>query len=308
MPLGASNPFSERPPPVCGSVAAIEQLVGCHPGCGVCLYLGDRSPRDWADSLSVRYVNRLLGSLIYVPVNVAAGDREGLREVYRYARAEPRVVAINHAQPHKSSPELRSLVGSSDRVDFVAREGGSFRGYDLNGPAFLGWLLTEMPSLDRAAVVLLGVGGAGEAIARAVAARGPAELVLVDPADRSELAASLAETVPTRYAAAPPQDTAAPQRAVVLVNAAGDAGSDAALGSLAAWQADDRLFADLRVSPPRELLAEARRLGWRAHSGEGMNLHNDHRMLEKLAALAGEKPPTFAALARAAGEIAPVRA
>ena len=49
-------------------------------------------------------MNQIDDRFIYLPVNIKKGDFDSIREVYRIAEKEERIIAINQIQPHKSNP------------------------------------------------------------------------------------------------------------------------------------------------------------------------------------------------------------
>lgn len=144
-------------------------------------------------STSSMHMNWLWSNLLYVPVNIKNNDQDELLRVYETAASFGNVVFLNHTIPHKSNPVMRGLFGDV-RGDYLARSGETFHIADGNGKAFV-QMARELAGgeLDFAevAVVIVGVGGAGELSARAIIREQPKRLILVDIKDKSILGKEL---------------------------------------------------------------------------------------------------------------------
>ncbi len=295
------RPYATSRIPVAHGLQGLLALMAVNPEFAVCPYVAGKTDQQWEHSTSRVYLNQVLDRLIYVPVSIAADDLSGLSELARWARQEPRVVAINITHPHKNHPAWRQALADPttpvSEIDTLIRDAsGWLRPYSLNAAAFLGWYHTQMGSFAGANVVLVGVGGVGEPLARLVARQEPAELVLVDPQDKSALARELGACWLPSVREVPALLSAG--HSLVVLNASGkDGGSDdTGLAHLLAThhQAVPRTFVDLRPQLQVPLVDHAAAHGWSAWTGHGMNAHNDYELLTAMAACLGQQPPSFA--------------
>jgi shikimate dehydrogenase len=198
--LQALQPFvKNRLPTPLSPRARLCGLVGDHPSSY------SRSPSIWNAAF------RELGlDALYVPFDVAAAD---LAPFVGAARAEPSFLGMNVTVPHKQAivPLLDELDAGAERlgaVNTVVRtEGGRLLGANTDGEGAVasltrGWIGQPEPflgSLDRRSVLLIGAGGAGAAVAFALAeAIGPHGRLFV--ANRTpETALALGEAVAARF-------------------------------------------------------------------------------------------------------------
>lgn len=277
-------PFAETPIPVTDGPKGFSEFAAGYPGFRFCPYLADKDADGWRRSTSRVYMNQVLPGFLYVPVNIGKADSDAVREFFALVRDLPSVPAVNITQPHKSSAVLRELVGIEGHIDTLIRgDDGALAPYDLNSAAFMAWYTAEIGPVTGRSVIVLGVGGVGEPIAKKLAAERPADLLLVDVADRSGLAARLA----ARYESSLRSVLdGGPPSPVTVVNAAGKEGAadGAELWRLIGTTPADGVFVDLRPQLTIDIVDEARRHGWNAHTGHGMNAHNDHVLLQGIAA------------------------
>ena len=248
-------------------------------------------------------MNRVLPRFLYAPVNIGRDDTGTLREFLELVRDLHTVAAVNITQPHKSSAVLRDLFtpdgGEDTNIDTLIRgSDGTLTPLDLNSTAFLTWYADEVGPIAGRSVIVLGVGGVGEPIAKKIAAEGPANLVLVDIVDRAGLAARLGARYESSLRGI--LDKGLPAASTV-VNAAGKEGAadGADLWRLIERAPADAVFVDLRPQLVIDIVDEARRRGWNAHSGHGMNARNDHVLLHGIAArVPGAEVPDFGTFQR----------
>lgn len=177
--------------------------------------------------------------------------------------------AVRHL--HALHPDAR-ILGSVNTVVFGPD--GRAVGHNTDAPAFAAVVERELADEPRGRVLLLGAGGAGVAVARALLLCGTRELFVHDlePARIADLAARLAPHHPEARirAAGDPRELRGRLDGLVNATPVGMAGHpglpvDPALLDGLRWVADIVYF-------PREtaLLSEARRRGCRTLDGSGM--------------------------------------
>lgn len=303
----ASNleyPFLHDKIPVAEGVEGFKTFIDRYPNFIFCPYVAEKDAESWNKSTSRVYMNQVLPNFLYVPVNVPKGGLDSLRAFFEFVQDRTDIPAVNITQPHKSSSVLRELylgdANSDANVDTLIRdEKGKLEPYDLNSTAFVEWYEEEVGPFQDKAVVLVGVGGVGEPIAKKIAAKKPQSLLLVDVADKSAFAHQLAgaSQVNVAFDSSLRQaiETGLPA-GVVLINAAGKEGAtnESELWSLVDKGAKGGVFVDIRPHLDIEIVEEAKRHGWNAHTGHGMNARNDYVLLQGIAALIpGATPLSF---------------
>jgi shikimate 5-dehydrogenase len=165
----------------------------------------------------------------------------------------------------------------------IRNDHGQLELYDLNAPAFVSWYNDEVGSFASKSVVLVGVRGVGEPIAKRIAAKHPCKLILVDPVDKSVLAESLQEQSATEYHQSLGElgNLELPEDAIVI-NAAGKEGATDESGLvqfLESKAGQSKVFVDIRPRLDIAVVERAKELGWQAHTGLGMNARNDHALV-----------------------------
>lgn len=170
--------------------------------------------------------------------------------------------------------------------------------YDLNSTAFVEWYKDEVGSFQDKPVILVGIGGVGEPIAKKIAAEKPSNLLLVDVTDKSDFAVNLGNVfhVPTTFTSSLRNviNSGLSENAIVI-NAAGKEG---AANESELWKLIQKdsvgTFVDIRPHLDIEIVEEAKRHGWDAHTGHGMNARNDYVLLQGIARqIPGAIPPSF---------------
>jgi shikimate 5-dehydrogenase len=162
------------------------------------------------------------------------------------------------------------------------------------------WYLDEAGSFADKTVVLVGVGGVGEPMAKAIAKQTPAELILVDPNDKNYLVDQSREKVinSSYYSSVSELPEINASGNVVLINAAGKEGATDNSGIaalLSKLASSDNVFVDIRPLLEIEVVETAKELGWQAYTGYGMNARNDYVLLNGIGRYAGLTPPSFEA-------------
>ncbi len=280
---------------ICNSLRELGDFLGEQPDKYVCLYLAHKTSADWDRSTSRVYMNQLWQDFLYIPIDIKAGDNEALAELYNLAAHEPRIVAINQTQPHKSNPVVMKLVGGVlPNVDTLVKDkSNNLIALNLNAPSFVSWLETVITDIPKYSYILLGVGGVGEPIARELARYSPLNLILIDRADKQLLLGELIAN--NAYYDSLEKVPILPTR-VVLINAAGKEGTDnmqALTLFLDKYDSSDLIYIDLR---PQLFITEvelAQKRGYTAYTGYGMNARNDYTLVEHIAKLIGQKPPSY---------------
>ena len=181
------------------------------PRSGLCGLVGDhpssysRSPGIWNAAFRELELDAL-----YVPFDVTAGD---LTDFVAAVGREPRFLGMNVTVPHKQAviPLLDALDPSADRLGaantVVRAEDGRLIGANTDGAGAVASLTRTWPgqpepfiaTLERKSVLLIGAGGAGAAVAFALAeAIGPNGRLFV--ANRTpETALALGEAVAAHF-------------------------------------------------------------------------------------------------------------
>ena len=123
---------------------------------------------------------------IAVRIDVRHVDAVDLDGFIREARADAAVHGLLVTMPHKKTiiPHLQAVSAVAQRVASVnaakRTKSGGFVGAQFDGAALVNALHAKHIPLARARVLLLGVGGAGLAIAQAIATHGCRHLTIAD--------------------------------------------------------------------------------------------------------------------------------
>jgi shikimate dehydrogenase len=168
--LSALQPFVQNPLPLKTSLTSwISGLIGDHPS------TYSRSPRIW----NAAYADLGLDA-VYAPFDV---EPAGLAPLMLAIRQEPRFLGTNVTVPYKQAviPLLDRVDGRAlqlDAVNTVVRTpDGELLGFNTDGEGAIGSLTRGwpgqpepfVPSLERKSVLMIGAGGAGSAVAFAIA-------------------------------------------------------------------------------------------------------------------------------------------
>ncbi len=295
-------PFLHNKIPVADGLEGFKSFIEQYPDFTFCPYVAEKDSEAWDKSTSRVYMNQVLPNFLYVPVNIRKGDTETLRAFFDFVKDRDDVPAVNITQPHKSNPVVRELLlgdaDSDENIDTLIRDGeGKLVPYNLNAPAFIDWFNDEVGDFADRQVILIGVGGVGEPIAKGIAAQYPSRLILIDPADKTELAQSLGSQAPSEYYQGLSGSGGGLTDDAIVINAAGKEGASASseLKDLLESQASpDKVFVDIRPHLDIPEVETAKGLGWRAFTGHGMNARNDYVLLQGIAGqIPGSNPPMF---------------
>jgi len=266
---------------VCYAIKEVESFIARHRNSKFILYLAHKDKEDWEKSTSRVYMNQISPQLIYLPVNIEKDDLESLRQIYKISQNNEQIIATNQTQPHKSNAVMKELFRNLTNIPvnidaIIENQKGELSPYDLNGPAFVDWFVDEVDVLTDKFIILIGVGGAGEPIARQIVLNKPSQLLLVDLVDKRYLAKELhSNDTVVRYSRELPSSSMIDKTSLVVINAAGKEG----------------------VERPQLLLPiaeQAKKFGWKAYTGYGMNAINNYAFLCKALKIVGIKPPLFA--------------
>lgn len=275
--------------PIMHSVEAVERYLRTHGDRKAILYLAHKDRAGWDRSTSRVYMNRISPKLVYLPVDITKKDLPSLRDLYALTKRSPQVIAINQTQPHKSNPVVKLLfrhTTSLTNIDTIIKRRGILVPYSLNATAFLSWYANDVGSLRNTDIVIIGVGGTGEPIARQVCSHKPRKLFLIDPIDKQRLAVELSSKIAASYHRTA---TDAVLKKIdgkpVIINASGKEGAESNSSIHKILRSKSKgTFVDLRPQLKLALVESAKKLGWKAYTGFGMNVRNDYTFLKQATA------------------------
>jgi shikimate 5-dehydrogenase len=236
-------------------------------------------------------MNRIWPHFIYLPVNIEKCNFNSLEDFFRVAQEQDQIVAVNIGRPHKSNPILKSMFQNGlnipVNIDALVKDyrNGSLVPHNLNAHSFIKWFKENVGSPEGKAVLLIGVGGAGEAIARAIIATRPQKLILIDPFSKQQLQDELRKEGNVDYYSQLKEITSMRRaKNLIVINAAGkEAAADPNLSQLLQLnKTRDNVFIDLRPQLAVDTVKQAKRLGWNSFSGFGMNVINDYTLLREI--------------------------
>ena len=280
--------------PVCHTIQEIEAFLTEQKDSKFCLYLADKTEDEWEKSTSRVYMNQINKHLVYLPVNIKKDDYQLIEDIYRLSEKTSPIVAINQTQPHKSNPVLKQWAKGKNipkNVDALVKDqNGCLQFFDLNGASFADWFEAEVGDFENKQVVILGVGGVGEPIARKIVERHPKNLQLVDVVSKKNLADELSATYEAKL-----ESVSLYSQNIIFINCAGKEGaSEAGITDFLQKHKDkENIFIDLRPHLNIEIVEIAKNMGWRSYTGFGMNARNDYTLLSKICELIHIKPPAF---------------
>lgn len=275
-------PYKSKLIPVQKGVKEFESFIASFPGFSFCPYVADKTADEWDVSTSRRYMNQVLENFLYIPVNIPNGDNRQIEKLLEMVALDKTVAAINITKPHKSAPVLKKIFLGSDTAEgnidtLIKNNQAELVPYDLNAAAFVGWFTDVVGSFNGRDVVLIGVGGVGEPIAKHIVNGGVASLQLVDPDNKSELALRLNANYVPSVAEADAKSS------LVIINASGKDGVSDDSGITEFLQQSNPsggVFIDIRPQLKLPIVEFASQLGWRAFTGNGMNARNDYELLK----------------------------
>lgn len=292
------NSFSTKKIPICNNVEEVKEFLETHKDSKFCLYLAYKKSEDWDKSTSRVYMNQINDKLVYLPVNIEKDDLKSIEEIYKLSEENQQIVAINQTQPHKSNLVLKKWFANQDipqNVDSLIKDkDGRLQLFDLNGPSFAGWFKDEVSEFENKQVIILGVGGVGEPIARKVIEDKPSKLYLVDKFSKEKLCEELSNKGIAKYFSSLNQ-ISLNKNDIIFINCAGKEGVDdsSAINLLEKFKHKGNLFIDLRPHLHIDIVNKAKELGWNSYTGHGMNARNDYSLLTKICELIDIIPPSF---------------
>jgi len=272
---------------ICYSVEELEKIIDDEKY--YCLYLAHKDNEGWEKSTSRVYMNNLINNFIYQPIDIKKNDFDSLKKIYEFTEEKGNILGINQTQPHKSNPVLKEYFKGSNlptNVDAIIRNTkGELIPYDLNGPSFMSWYKDDVGSFEDKIVIVLGVGGVGEPLVRAIIKESPKKMFLVDPVDKNSLKDELSPQGNVEYFQKIDDINIEDLTDLVLINAAGKEGAeDQESVDIFLNQFKDKkyIFVDLRPHMEIPIVERASKLGWQAYTGHGMNARNDYVLVQKM--------------------------
>lgn len=283
---------------ICYNIEDVRAILNNNPDTKFCLYLAFKTEEEWNKSTSRVYMNQIDKKFIYLPVNIRKNDTQMLESIYRLSEETPQIVAINQTHPHKSNAVLQEWFKGQDipiNVDALVKDkNGKLQLYDLNGPSFTDWFEAEVGNFKNKQIVVLGVGGVGEPIARIISTKQPDHLFLVDLIQKTFLVKELSNLVSVSYASSIDNIPFLSGK-IIFINCTGKEGvsETGIIKFLDANKGNKNIFVDLRPQLNIDIVKEAQQLGWISYTGFGMNSRNDYTLLLKICSLVKIKPPLF---------------
>lgn len=283
---------------VCNNIQEVKDFIKMNKEINICLYLAYKEPIEWEISTSRVYMNKIHKNLVYLPINIKKNDFESLKEIYDLSEQNNQIVAINQTQPHKSNSVLKEWFRNKtipDNVDSLIKDqNNKLTCYDLNGPSFTDWFTEDVSTLKNRSVILFGVGGVGEPIARRIAKEGINSLYLIDINSKDNLAKELSNNTKVTYLEKL-NEICLENDSFIFINCTGKEGGNdnSAVEFLQKYKNMNNIFVDLRPQINIEIVNLAKNLGWDAYTGFGMNARNDYTLLKKISELINIKIPSF---------------
>ena len=284
---------------VCDGIKDLKEFLEKHKNKKICLYLAEKTKEAWDISTSRVYMNQIDDRFIYLPVNIKKGDFDSIREVYKLAENEEQIVAINQTQPHKSNPVQKEWFSSQDipqNVDSLIKDkNNKLQCYNLNGPSFTSWFEDEVTHFSDNIVIVFGVGGVGEPIARMIANKNTKKLYLIDIYSKENLEKELSKNTNVKYFDNLNKIDINSNEKIILINCAGKEGGDdiEVKNVLNRLKNKNNIFVDLRPQLDIEIVNTAKQYGWEAYTGFGMNSRNDYVLLQKIQEITDINIPSF---------------
>lgn len=283
---------------VCNNIQEVKDFIKMNKEINICLYLAYKEPIEWEISTSRVYMNKIHKNLVYLPINIKKNDFESLKEIYDLSEQNNQIVAINQTQPHKSNSVLKEWFRNKtipDNVDSLIKDqNNKLTCYDLNGPSFTDWFTEDVSTLKNKSVILFGVGGVGEPIARRIAKEGINSLYLIDINSKENLTKELSNDTKVTYLEKL-NEICLENDSFIFINCTGKEGGNdnSAVEFLKKYKNMNNIFVDLRPQINIEIVNLAKNLGWDAYTGFGMNARNDYTLLKKISELINIKIPSF---------------
>lgn len=179
--------------PVLSSATEIEAFIDKQPQTTVItIYFMYKDMANSYLSTSRIHMNCLWQNMIYVPCNIAPEKYDEIEQIYKISEKHNNVVFINHTMPHKSNAVMRRRYGEHFG-DYLVKNKEGFHIVDGNGAAFVNMseYMLGVEDFSDVTIIIIGVGGAGSLALYAVKKENPKRIILVDVADKSEIANSV---------------------------------------------------------------------------------------------------------------------
>ena len=290
-------PFSNEKIPVGSNSTDLLAMIEAYPGFKFCIYLADKTSEEWDESTSRVYMNQILPGFIYYPMNVGKDDLVSLSKVYEFAMQNAAVVAINHTKPHKNNRILRQMFCESGDtfVDVLVKDDDNkFKPYDLNGPAFVDAFIYDnmLGTFKGMHVVIIGAGGAGEAIAREIIKRG-AKISFIDPLDKRNLISTIGDDIIWYSSIYNFVGSNANLDGIILINCSGRGVSPENPLEIV-FAKGSGAFVDIRAQMDLDTVMTAEGFAnWKCATGFAMNARNDYVLLKEIANRGNMELPIF---------------
>lgn len=152
-----------------------------------------------------------------------------------------------------------------------------------------------MSVLNNKTVIVFGVGGVGEPIARRIVTEKLNKLILVDIISKTNLEKELSKNREVLFLNSLKDIEISDCQNIVFINCAGKEGADDSLVEeiLKKYGNENNIFIDLRPYLNIDTVSRAKELGWKSFTGHGMNARNDYTLLTKIAEVINITPPIF---------------
>lgn len=288
---------------VCNNLEEVEAFLQENKESKVCLYIADKTLEDWEISTSRVYMNTINDKFTYLPVNIKKDDIETIRKLYELSEKNNQIIAINQTQPHKSNLVLKEWFANQSipaNIDSLIKNiDKELIPYNLNGPAFTGWFEDEVSTFENKTIIIFGVGGVGEPIAREIAQRKVRRIYLIDINSKKKLEKELSKNIFVSYFENLNQ-IQLDNNNFILINCAGKEGADdkEIKKMIKKFKDLNNIFVDLRPQLNIDIVNYDRKQGWDSYTGFGMNSRNDYALLEKIKEVNNIEIPTFIEFAK----------
>lgn len=279
------------------SLEEIKKYIDENPNKKICLYIAEKTLQAWNISTSRVYMNEISEDFAYLPVNVEKENLDFIKEIYDYSESCSQIFAINQTQPHKSNAVMKERF-VNDKIknidSLIKNDKGRLEPYNLNGFSFTSWFEDEVDKFYNKTVIVFGVGGVGEPIARRLSELNVRQLCLVDIYSKEKLVEELSNKTKVKYYKSL-NNINIDDDNFILINCAGKEGLDDGeiKKMIEEYSSSKNIFVDLRPQLDIEIVEYAKTKFWKAYTGFGMNSRNDYSLLELIKKYSGITIPSF---------------